>query len=56
MVGPYSVKENPDEVRKLTGYLPETNPLYPEMPVIDYLKFVARIYGIPASKIPEKDL
>lgn len=53
-VGPYSIKENPDEVRKLTGYLPETNPLYPEMPVIDYLKFVARIYGIPASKIPEK--
>jgi ABC-2 type transport system ATP-binding protein len=53
-VGPYSVKENPDEVRRLTGYLPETNPLYPEMPVIDYLKFVARIYGIPSSKIPEK--
>jgi ABC-2 type transport system ATP-binding protein len=54
MVGPYSVKDNPDEVRKLTGYLPETNPLYPEMPVIDYLKFVARIYGIPSAKIPEK--
>lgn len=53
-VGPYSVRENPDEVRRLTGYLPETNPLYPEMPVIDYLKFVARIYGIPAAKIPEK--
>lgn len=53
-VGPYSVLENPDEVRKLTGYLPETNPLYPEMPVIDYLKFVARIYDIPAQKIPEK--
>jgi len=53
-VGPYSVSENPDEVRRLTGYLPETNPLYPEMPVIDYLKFVARIYGIPSSKIPEK--
>ena len=54
MVGPYSVRENPDEVRRLTGYLPETNPLYPEMPVIDYLKFVARIYGIPDKKIPEK--
>lgn len=53
-VGPYSVKESPDEVRRLTGYLPETNPLYPEMPVIDYLKFVARIYGIPGERIPEK--
>jgi ABC-2 type transport system ATP-binding protein len=53
-VGPYSVTKHPDEVRKLTGYLPETNPLYPEMPVIDYLKFVARIHGIPTSKLPEK--
>jgi ABC-2 type transport system ATP-binding protein len=53
-VGPYSVKDNPGEVRKLTGYLPEANPLYPEMPVIDYLQFVARIYGIPSSNIPDR--
>ncbi len=53
-VGPYSITNDPDEVRKLTGYLPETNPLYPEMPVIDYLKFVARIHGIPKNKIQDK--
>jgi ABC-2 type transport system ATP-binding protein len=37
------------EVRKLIGYLPENNPLYPEMYVREYLGFVASIYksGIP---------
>ncbi len=55
-VGPYSVKHQPEEVKKYIGYLPETNPLYPEMPVIEYLHFVARIYGIPTARIPEKIL
>lgn len=32
------------EVRKITGYLPENNPLYPEMYVREYLGFVASIY------------
>ena len=40
--------DNP-EVKKLIGYLPENNPLYPEMYVREYLGFVASIYktGIP---------
>ncbi len=53
-VGAYSVKENPDQVRRLTGYLPENNPLYPDMPMIDYLRFVARIHGIASNHIPDK--
>jgi ABC-2 type transport system ATP-binding protein len=32
------------EVRKITGYLPENNPLYPEMYVREYLGFVASFY------------
>nr|MCU0363495.1 ATP-binding cassette domain-containing protein [Bacteroidales bacterium] len=32
------------EVRKKTGYLPENNPLYPEMYVKEYLSFVAALY------------
>jgi ABC-2 type transport system ATP-binding protein len=32
------------EVRKITGYLPENNPLYPEMFVREYLGFVASFY------------
>jgi ABC-2 type transport system ATP-binding protein len=44
--------ENP-EVRKQTGYLPENNPLYPEMYVREYLGFVASIYktGVPKKKL-----
>jgi len=50
-VGKYSVSEQPEEVRKNIGYLPEQNPLYEEMPVLDYLKFVAEIQGIDKSKV-----
>lgn len=44
------------EVRNQIGYLPENNPLYPEMYVKEYLGFVASIYktGIPAKKQIEK--
>ncbi len=53
-VGNYTIHDNPDEVKRSIGYLPENNPLYAEMPVIDYLKFVAELQGIPAGKIKER--
>jgi len=43
----YNVHEHPKEIRKMIGYLPEHNPLYLEMTVYDYLKFVAEIREIP---------
>lgn len=46
-VGGLSVWEHPGEIKKHIGYLPENNPLYQDMPVIDYLRFVAGIQGIP---------
>ncbi len=55
-VGEFSVAEQAEEVRKNIGYLPEQNPLYPEMPVIDYLKFVAEIQGIEKSIIKARIL
>src|SRR5687768_856214 len=45
----FDVFESPMEVKRRIGYLPETPPLYPEMTVRGYLKFVARIKGV-ASK------
>jgi len=39
------------EVRRSIGYLPENNPLYTEMGVVDYLKFIAQIRHIPRKKI-----
>lgn len=50
-IGDYSVKDDSAEVKKLIGYLPENNPLYLEMPVIDYLKFAAEIQGVAKNKI-----
>jgi len=53
-VAGYDVFSQSLEVRKRIGYLPETVPLYPEMPVEVYLKFVARLKGLPNSRIPER--
>ncbi len=53
-VGDFSIDENPEEIKKHIGYLPENNPLYEEMPIIDYLRFVAEIEGIERSNIADK--
>lgn len=53
-VGGVSVRTNPEEVKRHIGYLPETNPLYRDMPVIDYLRFVAEIQHVPREKIRER--
>jgi ABC-2 type transport system ATP-binding protein len=45
-VGGYDVFEEPMEVRRRVGYLPETPPLYPDMQVRDYLDFCAKIKGV----------
>jgi len=49
-----SVLENPDEVKKKIGYLPENNPLYNDMQVLDYLEFVAELQGVPKENIPQR--
>ncbi len=50
-VAGYDVLENPHEVKKHIGYLPETPPLYPEMEVSEYLNFVGRLKGISGADI-----
>ena len=45
----YDVFKASREVRKRIGYLPENVPLYPEMTVTKYLKYMAKIRGIPRS-------
>ena len=54
LIGGKSMLEDADELKKYIGYLPENNPLYMDMPVIDYLQFSAEILGIPKEKIPER--
>jgi len=55
-VGNNSVISNPEEVKRHIGYMPENNPLYSDMPVLDYLKFVSGLYGIHKDKVKERIL
>jgi len=48
-IGNLNVMENQEEVKKKIGYLPENNPLYTEMHVIEYLEFMAGLQGVPKS-------
>src|SRR6185436_12238142 len=53
-IGEYSVRDHSEDVKKIIGYLPENNPLYLEMPIIDYLEFTAAIQGVPKEKIKHR--
>lgn len=44
------VTENSIELRRKIGYLPEHNPLYTDMYVTEYLRFVGGIYNLPDIK------
>ncbi len=54
MVEGKDVKENSFEIRKLIGYLPENNPLYTDMNVLDYLEFSAKLQGVHKPSINRK--
>jgi ABC-2 type transport system ATP-binding protein len=46
--------EQPVEVRRVLGYLPESTPLYEEMSVTDFLRFIAEVRGIAKKDIKSK--
>jgi len=50
-VAGFSVMDQPLEVKKRIGYLPESPPLYPEMEVGEYLTFVGKLKGISGSAL-----
>jgi ABC-2 type transport system ATP-binding protein len=50
-IGGFDVFESPMEVKRQIGYLPETPPLYPEMTVRGYLKFVAALKGVRGKQV-----
>src|SRR5581483_9848711 len=49
IVAGFDVFDQPVEAKRRTGYLPETPPLYPDMTVLEYLTFVAKIKGVPPA-------
>src|SRR5260221_2277717 len=52
-VAGFDIFDDSFEVRKRIGYLPETPPLYNDMTVSSYLRFVARIKGMPRATIAD---
>src|SRR6266516_4629259 len=48
------VVEEPLEAKRHTGYLPENPPVYPDMTVVEYLAFVARVKGLPRGEVKKR--
>ena len=53
-LGGYDVVEQSREVRKRIGYLPETVPLYTDMTVSSYLKYMGTLRGMPPKDIKRR--
>jgi len=53
-VAGFDVLEQPLEVKKRIGYLPETPPIYPEMETAEYLKFVGKLKGLSGANLVER--
>ncbi|WP_205503930.1 gliding motility-associated ABC transporter ATP-binding subunit GldA [Rufibacter psychrotolerans] len=51
LVNGHDVLEEPREVRRQVGYLPEHNPLYLDMYVREYLHFVGKLHGLSGSQV-----
>ena len=49
----FDVADQPLEVRRRIGYLPENPPLYTEMKVNSYLQFVAKLKGLTGARVQE---
>lgn len=47
----YSVLDEPLEIKKHIGYVPETPAMYTDMEVKDYLRFIGAIKGVPKSSL-----
>jgi ABC-2 type transport system ATP-binding protein len=46
----FSVRRNPNDVRRVLGFMPDSFGVYDDMKVWEYLDFFARCYGIPADR------
>src|SRR6266850_5834689 len=53
-VAGFDVLEQPMEVKKRIGYLPESPPVYPEMEVREYLSFVGKLKGMSGANLAKR--
>ena len=54
LIGGKDVADDALAIRRAIGYLPESNPLYEDMPVLDLLRFGARIQGVDKQAIADR--
>jgi ABC-2 type transport system ATP-binding protein len=54
IVGGFDVVSHSIDVRRITGYLPEHNPLYLDMYVHEYLQFIGRLYGLRGASLKNR--
>lgn len=54
IVGGYDVVADPMSVKKITGYLPEHNPLYLDLYVHEYLSFIGKLYGLRGRSLDQR--
>ena len=54
VVGGFDLALEPNAAKRVTGYLPESPPLYPEMRVRDYVRYVATLHDVPRAERAEK--
>lgn len=54
LVDGLDVVENPIAVKKVTGYLPEHNPLYLDLYVHEYLRFIGSLYGFSGKELKRR--
>lgn len=54
IVGGYDVVAQPMAVKKITGYLPEHNPLYLDLYVHEYLSFIGKLYGLRGGRLKRR--
>lgn len=50
-VGGFDVVDHPMQVKQMTGYLPEHNPLYLDLYVHEYLHFIGNVYGLRGAAL-----
>src|ERR1700691_122349 len=53
-VAGFDVLDQPMEVKRRIGYLPETPPIYPEMETAEYLKFVGKLKGLKGQELQKR--
>lgn len=56
LIDGHDILTEPDEAKRLIGYLPEHPPLYLDMTVREYLDFVAQLKGVMEAKAKKKNI